>query len=84
MANQNITLKKAANFLACNEVQIFRDHAIGLEIESTAMTVRIKPRQSKLAMIGKDKVTLTTPIENVECWKYYKKSHFKSDCSTKK
>ena len=42
LGKQNIILKEAATFLTNNEVQIFRDHATGLEIEATAMTAKIK------------------------------------------
>ena len=42
LANQNITLKEAATFLASNAVQILRDHATGLKIEATTMTARMK------------------------------------------
>lgn len=84
LVNQNITLKEAATFLASNEVQIFRDHATGLEIKATAMIARMKQRQSKSAIIGKDKAISAKLIEDVEYWECYEKSHFKSDYPKKK
>lgn len=42
VANPNITLKETKTSLASNEVQIFRDYATGLEIESTVMIAKIK------------------------------------------
>lgn len=67
-----------------NKVQIVKIYATGLEIKTTAMTTKMNQKQSKSVITDKDKATLTTFIENIKCWKYHKKSHFKKDCSRKK
>lgn len=67
-----------------NEVWILKKYAISLEIKTTAIIAKIKLKQLKLAIAGKDKTILTTLIKDVECWKCYKKSYFKSNCLKKK
>lgn len=42
LINQNITLKKVVTFLASNEVQIFRNYVIKLEIKAIVIIARIK------------------------------------------
>lgn len=42
MANRNITLKGAAISLASNDIQIFKNYTIELEIEVIAMIARTK------------------------------------------
>lgn len=82
--NQNITLKKITISLVSDNIQIFRDQAIGLKIQIIAIIAKIKQGQLKLAIVYKNKAILTTSIKDIKYWKCYKKNHFKNHCLKKK
>lgn len=63
--------------MASNEVQILKNHTTSLKIETTTIIAKIKQKQLKLAIAGKNKAIFTIFIKNVECSKYYKKAILK-------
>lgn len=53
--------------MANNKVKILKNHALELDIEVTAMTARMKLKQSKSAIASKDKAILAISIKDFEC-----------------